>query len=199
MEDKQLNSTESLELIQRMITQTRTNMEQGSGTIFLIWGYTTILVAIVTNLLVYYTQNPYFFWGWFANPVIGWSAMNLYLRKREKPVRTFVDRVISITWVVIGIAAALVPLMQFIKSSTGAFVIPTEALILSIGVLITGAVIRFTQLIVGGGISMILSFVLYTTNLTYINVTIVFMAMFIVSMIIPGHILNYRGKRCSKS
>lgn len=57
MEDKQLNTAESLDLIQRMITATREKYERGSGNMFLIWGYTSLIVVVITTLLVQLTQN----------------------------------------------------------------------------------------------------------------------------------------------
>lgn len=38
MEDKKLNEKESLELIAQMIQNTRRNLDEGSGNMFLVWG-----------------------------------------------------------------------------------------------------------------------------------------------------------------
>ena len=61
MKDKELNEKESLELIARMIRNTRRNLDTGSGNSFLVWGYVGVLVTlavwagVVTKLL----QMPY--------------------------------------------------------------------------------------------------------------------------------------------
>ena len=42
MEERKLNEKESLELITRMIRNTKHNLEIGDGNIFLFWGYLTV-------------------------------------------------------------------------------------------------------------------------------------------------------------
>ena len=49
MEDKKLNEQESLELIARMIRNSKRNVRENAGGPALIWGYATVL----TSLLVY--------------------------------------------------------------------------------------------------------------------------------------------------
>lgn len=46
MKDKELNEKESLELIARMIRNTRRNLDTGSGNSFLVWGYVGVLVTL---------------------------------------------------------------------------------------------------------------------------------------------------------
>jgi hypothetical protein len=64
-QDRQLNEKESLELIARMIQNTKQKMEEGSGTMFLIWGYITVIVTLLVWGIVFYTQNYYWQFLWF--------------------------------------------------------------------------------------------------------------------------------------
>ena len=43
MEERKLNEKESLELITRMIQNTKDRMAENSGTPFLLWGYVTVI------------------------------------------------------------------------------------------------------------------------------------------------------------
>lgn len=52
MEEKRLDAAESLALIERMIENTRNDMERNAGRPFLVWGYVTLL----TTLLVWGTS-----------------------------------------------------------------------------------------------------------------------------------------------
>ena len=54
MEDKKLNEKESLELITQMIQNTRQNLDTGSGNMFLVWGYVSVLVTC----LLYTSPSP---------------------------------------------------------------------------------------------------------------------------------------------
>ena len=49
MEEKKLNERESLELITRMIQETKNKLEVGDGNVLLIWGYVSVLTAILDD------------------------------------------------------------------------------------------------------------------------------------------------------
>lgn len=195
MEDKTLNSKDSLELITRMIAQTRNNLEKGGGTTFLIWGYTSVLVSVAVIISLHMTDNHAWQWLWWAIPVIGNVLMYFHLRGRPKIVRTYVDKFIGYIWLTIGIVATAFPIVGMFSALANFMIIPFEALLLSVGVIMTGLTLRFTTLIIGGFISLLLSLLMYFLSDGY---TYVFIAMFVVGMIIPGHILNYKG-RCLKN
>ena len=60
MEDKKLNEKESLELITQMIQNTRRNLDTGSGNMFLVWGYVSVLVTltVLAGCLLYTSPSP---------------------------------------------------------------------------------------------------------------------------------------------
>lgn len=195
MEDKQLNSAESIALIQRMITHTREKYERGGGNSFLIFGYTSLFVGALTTLAIKLTSNMYFSFLWWLIPLIGFTLSYLVNRNKPKTVNTFIDKIIGHIWQILAIFLLLFPLAGMFSPLLNYMIIPFESLMLSIGILLTGAVIRDWTVIMSGVIAALLSFFMLfiTTGYEY-----VFMAMFVLGMIIPGHILNYRA-RCSKN
>lgn len=198
MEDKQLNAAESLELIGRMIENTRNRMVRNSGRPFLVWGYTTVVITLVVWLAVWKTQNLYWNWLWFGLPLMGGLLMWL-TRPRNKlgSVRTYVDRVIDNIWLVLGATLMFCALL----SMTGIVRPPMlflSVLLMSSGTALTGLIIRFTPSTVGGVLGIALSPVLIAPWGEW--QVAVFITAFVVMMIIPGHILNYQSnKLCSKS
>ena len=58
MEEKKLNERESLELITRMIQETKNKLEVGDGNVLLIWGYVSVLTAILVYVLLLLAQTP---------------------------------------------------------------------------------------------------------------------------------------------
>lgn len=195
MQDKELNPAQSLEIIQQMIAATRRKFEQGGGTIFLIWGYTSLLVSIAVVALLILTESYMVGWLWWAIPLIGYPSTLYVLRNQPRPTRTYIDTFIGYIWLTVGITAMLLPLMGIFKPVVYMMVLPVESLILSMGVILTGLTIKFKPLIIGGVLALLLSFLMLHISTGYVYV---FMAMFVVAMIIPGHILNYKG-RCSKN
>ena len=85
MEDKVLTEKESLDLISQMIRNTRSRLEDNSGIPFLIWGYTTVIVAVVVWSLVTTSGNYLWHWLWFAIPVFGGTLWLLHNKKQLNP------------------------------------------------------------------------------------------------------------------
>lgn len=190
MESKKFSSKDSLEIISRMIAESRGKLERGGGSIFLIWGYTSVFTSILVYVLLHLTDNPQYQWFWWMIPIVGGSLMYFNMRGKPSIVKTQIDRFIGYIWLTIGLTSVLTPLCLY------PVILPVEGLVLNIGVILTGAVIAFRPLIIGGIIGVILSYSLvYVSGVDQI---IIFAAMFIVTMIIPGHILNFRGK-CLKN
>lgn len=71
-----------------MIDSTRTRYEKNGGSIFLIWGYTSIGVSALYTLLLYGTKNPTWGWIWWAIPVVGWAIMWATAKSRVRTVTT---------------------------------------------------------------------------------------------------------------
>lgn len=189
MENKTFNSAESLELITRMIAETRGKLERGGGTTFLIWGYLSVAVSALVYILLNLTGNHQFQWLWFLIPAIGAPITFIYNRNRTRSVKTQIDRFIDYIWITVGIIEVMTPF--FSKQ-----IFMTEALVLNIGVILTGALLSFRPLVIGGIIGVLLSYSLGIIEGS--DQIIIFAAMFAVTMVIPGHILNYRG-RCLKN
>lgn len=192
MEEKQLNEKESLELITQMILNTQQRMEKGNGTHFLIWGYTTVIVSLTVWYLLSITGNYQWNWLWFAIPVIGIPLMLLTLKKQTHYPKTYIDRVISYVWIVIGVSA-------FFPSIAASFmhnfpILFLVVLLISIGTAITGLIIRFLPLIIAGFTGMCLSIVCLVLNNTPESI-LVFAALFLLIQVIPGHILNWKGRK----
>ncbi|AGY52649.1 hypothetical protein BRDCF_p22 [Bacteroidales bacterium CF] len=187
MEDKNLTQNESLEIISRMIKETRNNMERGGGNIFLLWGYICLIVSLAVYCLLSNTGDYRFNWLWFAIPVVGYPGMIYMLKKREKGAITIVSRVISNIWIVLGIVAGLLSIYMFVdyKAYPIMFVM---SLLINSGVAISGLVIRFRPIVIAGFLGILLSFGMLMV--AGINQILIFALLAVIMLIIPGHILN---------
>lgn len=192
MEDRELEARESFDLINRMIANTRNRMVRNAGRPFLIWGYATVAFTLLVWAAVVHFADPGWNWLWFGLPIAGGIGMFLTRpRNGEGKVYTFVDRVIDHVWMVIGLAA-------FFTMSLSMFALvrpPMLFLILlmmGIGTAITGLVTRFMPATAGGFISIVLAPLMLAVTGTATS-ALLFIAGFVVMMIIPGHILNYKS------
>lgn len=197
MEEKKLTEKESLELISQMIRNTQDRMERNSGTMFLIWGYVTIIVTLLVWVLLLYTHNYHVQWIWFLLPAAGLFLSRLHTKKegRHKTVTTYVDRVVGYVWAVMGLLGFCLSVFSIFSPLYGVnfpilFII---VLIMGSGTVMTGLVIRFKPLVYAGIICMVLSFVF--PFLSWFVQMPLFALIFVIMMVIPGHILNHTARK----
>ena len=193
MEDKVLTEKESLDLISQMIRNTRSRLEDNSGIPFLIWGYTTVIVAVIVWSLVTTSGNYLWHWLWFAIPVFGGTLWLLHNKKQlnnRSRVITFVDRAISHVWMVFGIASFMISIISFLTYIPILFIV---LLTMGMATAITGLLIRFKPIIFSGFIGILFSPLCVIVRDT--SSILIFAAIFVLMMVIPGHMLNYTAKR----
>lgn len=193
MEDKVLTEKESLDLISQMIRNTRSRLEDNSGIPFLIWGYTTVIVAVIVWSLVTTSGNYLWHWLWFAIPVFGGTLWLLHYKKqlnnRSRAI-TFVDRAISHVWMVFGIASFMISIIALLTYIPILFIV---LLTMGMATAITGLIIRFKPIIFSGFIGILFSPLCVIVRDT--SSILIFAAIFVLMMVIPGHMLNYTAKR----
>lgn len=193
MEEKNLNEKASLELISQMITSSRRKLEDGNGIPFLIWGYTTFFVALAVFFFINTTGDHHYHYLWFLIPVIGFVGMFIAKRNKAKHAghaMNFIERVIANIWMVIGIAAFII--------SVGAFfvripILSLVLLLMGIGTTLTGLTIKFKPVIISGLIGMascVLPFIMEGNEQI-----LVFGIIYLIMMVVPGHILNCKGRK----
>ncbi|MBR5138178.1 MAG: hypothetical protein IKV12_01360 [Alistipes sp.] len=202
MEKTQLTEAQSLELITSMINDSRSRLARNSGTPFLIWGYTTIAVSLFNALVLYLGWSYAWSWSWFTIPVIGGIGMLLF-NKREPSARNYIDRIVSAIWLVIG--------LSFIWLFVGAVVFGGSisfltVVIMGVGTVLTGCVIKHRTTAICGWAAMCASLIfpiIYfisakTGSIASISQVwiwgelVVFALIFLLMMVIPGHILNHK-------
>jgi len=200
MQDKPLNEQESLEIITRMIRNTQKKLERGAGGPFLIWGYATIITTLTVWIVIRLTLNPQFNYLWFMIPVIG-SIFMFYRKKQPKGVRTYIDKVITYIWIVLGGTGFLLSMMSIFSVMWNFPILFVIIIIMGMGSVLTGLVIDFKPAVIGGIIGLLISIPHFLISWYAFDVRMfTFILAFISMYIIPGHILNYKMKKaCSKN
>lgn len=201
MEDRKLSEKESLELITRMIQNTRRNLDAGGGNMFLVWGYVGVLITLVVLVALYIMKCTSCLWGFWAMPVMGWLLSCWLGRKwrKKQGAKDYTDRMVEQVWQIIGIACCGVAVFAMLYHSFEV-ILPLCALFISLGSLLTGIVIRYTLFSglpsLGFAWSLVLLFQVITDGASY-STLIVFAIVILLSLVIPGHVLNYRARKDS--
>jgi hypothetical protein len=190
MEDKILNEKESLELISQMIQNTQQKLQSGRGKEFLVYGYITVCISLAVYALLVLTGSYYSHLLWYAIPLLGSIVMFLNGRKKEKYSKTFIERIINNIWMVLGGAMILVALAEFfVRLPIISFIL----LLSGIAVTLTGLTIKYRPIVICGiigALTCILPF-FFKGN----EQSLIFAAAVIIMMIVPGHILQFKGRK----
>ena len=198
-----MNEKESLELITRMIQNSKKNMELGSGNIFLLWGYLSVVTAAVVMLLVWQTGYMKWNWLWFAIPLLGWPLQAYLQKKTERRVLTYTDKVISAVWSTLGMAMGVGAVFYCTDADMAMLILPLMVLCAGIGVAITGNIIRDRWMRFCGLLSFFIAlFTLRSVgsfNLEdWYGDCVTFIVCIVLMFIIPGHRLNREARRMRK-
>ena len=199
MEERKLNEKESLELIAQMIQNSKKNLQVGRGNQFILWGWLGAITSLAVMVMLMWTKNPAWNWLWFAIPVIGWPVMMWQLRKEEKPVVTFTDKVLKAVWMSIGSIGMLGTFLMAIYARNMMLMLPGVSILIAIGVFITGAILddRALKTRTFGALLLIMMaschIVFMQDDFYWYYIT--FSLGFIVMLVMPGYHLNKEAKK----
>lgn len=209
MQERQLTEAESLALITQMIQNTHRRLTVNAGKPYLIWGYLTCLVALFEYLVAINEWPMYWMFAWWLIPVVGFPLMLLTCRKKSTEPKNYIDRAVEAVW--IGCSVAMIPAFA-IALFHRVSILPLVTLIIAIGTFISGRLIAMKAVTWGGIFFMCGTLVMgihqlwvhHTTTpasaneyslFLYKAEILIFAVLFLVGMIIPGHILNAKTRK----
>lgn len=213
MKEQQIDEHRSIEIISKMIADTSAHIDNESGKYFLLWGYTTVIVSLFEYIAqVCHLPIPLCLWAWFLIPVVG-GIGTIVLNRHAGVTRpkSYIDRSISIVWSVFGLSFGMVFVAATVYHTSILFL---TALMMGMATVITGKICRHSVLEWAGkggivmsllipachlvmreyGISLRDSGIAHFEAILYIEI-VIFAAIFLIMMVIPGHILCARAKQ----
>ena len=199
MEERKLNEKESLELIAQLIQNSKKNLQVGRGNQFILWGWLGAITSLAVMAMLMWTKNPAWNWLWFAIPVIGWPLMMWQMKKEEKPVVTFTDKVLKAVWMSIGSIGMLGTFLMAIYAKNMMLMLPGVSILIAIGVFITGAILD-DRALKTRTIGALLLIMMASCHIVFMQddfywYYITFSLGFIVMLVMPGYHLNKEAKK----
>lgn len=199
MEERKLNEKESLELITQMIQNSKKNLQVGRGNQFILWGWLGAITSLAVMGMLMWTKNPMWNWLWFAIPVIGWPVMMWQLKKAEKPVVTFTDKVLKAVWMSIGSVGMAGIFLMAIYAKNMMLMLPGACILMAIGVFITGVVLDDPKTKASAW-STLFVIMMASCHIVFMKdhfmwYYIVFSLGFIGMLVVPGYHLNKEAKK----
>lgn len=192
--ENEFSPQESLQLIRSMIETTKHTISDRSH-FFLIWGYATFIGSVLQYYLLAILHSPYHPLAWLITPVaILLHVIFIFKEKKTSRVKTFINEATGYVWFIIMMAYFSF-FFVFIKIGWQ-FCFPFYIMLYGIGTYITGSLLKFKPLIIGGFTCLFLAAL--APYLDY-NLQILLSAFAIlISYIIPGHLLRNQYRKTYK-
>ena len=195
MHQENFSPEQSLQLIQSMISKTKQGMSDNS-IYFLVWGWLTFFACTGQFVLknIYNYEKHYLVW---LVVIIGIIFSIYQGRKEEKRNRatTYIDDSIKYLWS--GMAASFFVLgMILTRLGWDTVVFPFFIMLYGLGTYVSGSIIRFRPLIIGGIVAWALA--IGSTFVNYDYQMLFGAAAILVSYIIPAYMLRSRKNTANK-
>ena len=187
MKTEQTTPREELDLIEQAIAQAKENLSNHSYD-FIFWGWLVSISAIINYVLLAYSSlgnQSYLIWP--ITMTIGSIGVFWYYLKREKKKshKTHLEYFLSSLWMVLGGVLILLSLATPFVDLNPWFLFP---LLLGVGTLVSGVVLKFRPLVIGG--IVLLGFPFYNIFVSGSSVLLLYAAVIIVSYLVPRYLLK---------
>ncbi len=148
--------------------------------------------CIVQYLLIAVFHYAHHYYAWLITPIaLVFHIIFIIKDKKKERVKTFINEANAHLWMVIGLSFVA---LFFIFSKIGwMYCFPIYILLYGIGTSVSGSLIKFKPLIIGGAANMLLS--ANTVYLRYDLQILMTALAILISYIIPGHLLRLHYRK----
>jgi hypothetical protein len=189
-EEKTLKPEESLQIIDQMIQKAKANLHDSSF-YFLLWGWIILVVVVGQSLLQHFTnfEKPYLVWLLIIFGIMASAIYGIRSGKKSK-VMSHLDRLNFLNWMIfLGSYFIIIIFMKDFNYKIS----PIIFLLAGNATLMTGFLIKFRPLIIGGLVfwaGIFCQFLLPHQILEF-----VFPLVIIFGYLVPGYMLKFQHKK----
>jgi len=198
MENSKNNFTpqESLQLIESMINRAKDKYAE-DGSMYLMWGWLVFICGLLQFLLLHVFQYEYHYIVWLATiPFFIFQYFYVSKKQKQQKVVTYADNIVGYVWLTFAI---VIILLGFIVGllTTGEYYTHIIHILLAIygmPVFLTGVIVRFKPLTIGGIACWILCIISCFITIYDYQFLLIPVAM-LVAWVIPGYLLRAKYKQ----
>lgn len=194
MENNEIRMTEneSILLITSMINKAK-NRYSENGFLYLLWGWLIFVCCMIQFVSIHFFNYTKVYYAWYSTwALFIYQLYYMNKNKKTRKVRMYTGEIIGSIWLVFIITyALLVYILVYIKAPAG--ISPAILTIFGMPTFLSGIILKFKPLIIGGICCWILAFISPFANYDY-QYLLMAIAVF-AAWIIPGHLLNRNFKK----
>ncbi len=184
--EKEITGKESLEIITKMISEAKRNVAKGGSFYFLLWGFVVSIANLGHYILGKYTDYPTPYFVWLVTiPAVLVTVIHSYRQGKSARVHGPLDKLHGHIWIAafVGILMALIFMNKIAYHHN-----PIILLIAGSSTYLTGILLKFRPLIIGGICLWVMSVICYF--LPVIDQYLAGCVGIIIGYIIPGFMLK---------
>jgi hypothetical protein len=187
MENETLGPHQALQIIESMIN-TAKNRLSSNGHLYLLWGWVVLTCSLLHFAGIYWKLFPQPEVVWLGTWVAGiYQVIYLWRHGRKKKITNYTDDILRAIWLVF-VCCGAVTAFVVIRLANWQVMYALILMLYGIPTILSGVVLRFRPLIVGGLICWSLSAIATIVPLMY-NLLLIAVAV-VVAWIVPGYLLN---------
>jgi hypothetical protein len=195
MNEENLDPKQSLLLIESMINRAKDKFAE-DGSMYLLWGWVVFVCSLTQFVLMHFFKYPYHYIVWFASWIIVIYQL-VYIRKKIKRrrVRTYTGYILGYVWLTFVIVIFLLAFLigRLTEGDYYIHISPILLTIYGIPIFLSGIILRFKPLVVGGIGCWVLSIAAMLIDNYDYQFLLIPLAM-IIAWIIPGYLLRAKYK-----
>ena len=191
MTEENISPQESIQLIHSMINKTKKNMSDNSIH-FLVWGWITFIACVSQFILkhIYNYEKHYMVW-WLIVVGVVFSFYYSIKVERKTRVKTYIGDSMKYLWIGMGISYFVLS-MILTKIGWASVVFPFFIMLYGLGTFVSGSIIQFRPLVVGGVVAWALA--VGAVYVEYDYQMLFGAAAILVSYIVPAYMLRYKNR-----
>lgn len=189
--EQPLNEQSSLELIESMINKAKNSFSE-SGTLYLLWGI-VIFICSLTQFIGERLNYEHTNYVWYLTWVMAiYQVIYISRRSKKERAKTYTADMLKYVWICFAVCMFL---GIFILISRGAYssVVPVILVMYGMPTFLSGSILKFRSLVIGGIACWVLSFVSIQLPDQYQPLFIC--AAVVIAWIIPGYLLYLKHKK----
>ena len=195
MNEESLDPAQSLQLIESMINRAKDKFAE-DGSMYLLWGWVVFICSLSQFVLLHFFRYPYHYAVWFLSwAVIIYQVFYLRRKRRQRPVSTYTGYILGYVWITFVIVIFLLAFLigQLTHGDYYAHINPILLTVYGMPIFLSGIILRFRPLVVGGIGCWVLAIVaMLIPNYDY-QFLMIPVAM-VIAWIIPGYLMRAKYK-----
>lgn len=189
MTEAKFSPQESLVLIQSMIEKTRQDISLKTH-YYLVWGWITFTACVSQFVLKHFLEYEKHYLVWLL--VLVGVAYSIYMGRKEdrsSRVKSYIGESMQQLWLGMGIAYVV---LSFVLTKIGwaSNVFPFFIILYGLGTFVSGRILKFTPLVIGGLLAWVLACISVFVHYDY--QMLMGAAAILVSYIIPAYMFRYK-------